>query len=157
MPSWIAIGVITFLGGFLSNSLITRREFQWFLSLRRPKWLTFEWAIPFIWTTIFICAASSAYLVWEKEPNSLNTWLFMGGYLALEAVTMSYTPALIKFRSLKLGTAIGGTGAVIGILLAIAVFPVSIWAALLLLPYVLWSPIGTYTTWVMVYLNPQTK
>jgi translocator protein len=153
MPSWIAIALITFLGGFLSNSLVTRREFQWFLSLRRPKWLTFEWAIPFIWITIFICAAASANLVWEKEPNSLNTWLFMGGYLILEAFTMAYTPVLIKSRSLILGTMIGGIGAVIGFLLAIAVLSVSFWAALLLLPYVLWSPVGTYTTWLMFYLN----
>jgi translocator protein len=153
MPAWIVIGFVTFLGGFLSNSLVTRREFQWFLSLRRPKWLTFEFAIPLIWITIFICAAASATLVWEKEPNRLNTWLFMAGYLVLEAFTVAYTPALIKSRSLKVGTVIGGTGALIGILLAIAVLPVSLWAALLLLPYVLWSPVGTYTTWVMFYLN----
>ncbi|MDP5339611.1 MAG: TspO protein, partial [Nodularia sp. (in: cyanobacteria)] len=25
----------------------------------------------------------------------------------------------------------------------------------LLVPYLLWSPIGTYTTWKMISLNPQ--
>jgi tryptophan-rich sensory protein len=53
------------------------------------------------------------------------------------------------------GTIIGGTGAVIGIILALLVFPISSWASLLLLPYILWSPIGTYTTWEMMQLNPE--
>ncbi|HBK65220.1 MAG TPA: TspO protein, partial [Cyanobacteria bacterium UBA11166] len=25
----------------------------------------------------------------------------------------------------------------------------------LLLPYIIWSPIGTYTTWAMIALNPE--
>ena len=50
---------------------------------------------------------------------------------------------------------IGGTGFVIALLLAIALLGISTSAALLLLPYLLWSPIGTYTTWEMGRLNPQ--
>jgi translocator protein len=41
------------------------------------------------------------------------------------------------------------------VLLAFSVFLVSVWASLLLVPYLLWSPIGTYTTWKMAQLNPQ--
>jgi tryptophan-rich sensory protein len=35
------------------------------------------------------------------------------------------------------------------------VFPVSSWAGILLLPYLIWSPIGTYVTWEMSHLNPR--
>lgn len=62
---------------------------------------------------------------------------------------------MLRLRSLKVGTIIGGTGAVIGIILALLVFPISSWASLLLLPYIIWSPIGTYTTWEMMQLNPE--
>ncbi len=79
----------------------------------------------------------------------------MGLYLLLEVVTIAYTPVMFRLRSLKIGTIIGGTGAVIGVLLTLLVLPVSGWAALLLVPYILWSPIGTYTTWEMMRLNPQ--
>jgi tryptophan-rich sensory protein len=79
----------------------------------------------------------------------------MGLYLLLELVTIAYTPVMFRLRSLKVGTIIGGTGAVIGIILALVVWPISIWASLLLLPYVIWSPIGTYTTWEMMKLNPE--
>ena len=79
----------------------------------------------------------------------------MGLYLLLEIATIAYTPVMFRLRSLKIGTIIGGIGFIISVILAIAVLPVSGWAALLLAPYLLWSPIGTYTTKVMTELNPQ--
>jgi tryptophan-rich sensory protein len=153
IKSWMVIGGVTLLVA-LGSGLITPRDARWFKRLRRPRWLTFEALIPVIWTVIFVCGAWSAYIVWEKEPGSLRTWLLMASYLLVEVVTCSYTAVMLRLHSLKVGTVIGGTGAVLGILLTIAVLTVSGWAALLLLPYIIWSPIGTYTTWEMIRLNP---
>jgi tryptophan-rich sensory protein len=153
IKSWMVIGAIALLVALAAN-FITPSDRKWFKRLRRPNWLFFEAAIPFIWTVIFICGAWSAYIVWEKDPGSSRTWLMMGFYLLLEIVTIAYTPVMFRLRSLKVGTIIGGTGAIIGILLTLAVLQISGWAALLLLPYVIWSPIGTYTTWEMMRLNP---
>jgi tryptophan-rich sensory protein len=55
---------------------------------------------------------------------------------------------------LKAGTILGGTGFLINLLLMISVFPISQWGTLLLVPYAIWSPIGTYTTAAMIPLNP---
>jgi len=150
----MVIGGVTFLVAFAS-SFVTPSERQWFRRLQRPRWLTFEAAIPLIWTVIFICGAWSAYIVWEHNPGTGTTWLMMGLYLLLEIFTIAYTPVMFRLRSLRIGTIIGGTGFIICLLVTIAVLPISIWAALLLLPYLLWSPIGTYTTWEMIHLNPQ--
>lgn len=149
----MVIGGVTLLVALGSN-LIKPRDIKWFKRLRRPRWLTFEAAIPVIWTVAFVCGAWSAYIVWEQDPGSPKTWLLMGFYLLVELVTVAFTPALLRLRSLKIGTIIGGTGAVLGALLALTVWSVSGWAALLLLPYVIWSPIGTFTTWQMMQLNP---
>ena len=138
----------------LTSNLIMPRDIKWFKRLQRPRWLTFEAAIPVIWITVFICGAWSAYIIWETEPGSVRTWLLMGAYLLLELITCAYTPVMLRLRSLKLGTIIGGTGAILGVLLTLAVLPISGWAAVLLLPYLAWSPIGTYTTWQMMHLNP---
>jgi len=153
IKSWMVIGGVTLLVGF-GSGLIRPRDVRWFARLRRPRWLTFEALIPVIWTVIFVCGAWSAYIVWEKDPGSTRTWLLMGLYLLLEVVTCSYTAVMLWVHSLKVGTIIGGTGAILGILLTLLVLPISGWAALLLLPYDLWSPIGTYTTWEMIQLNP---
>jgi tryptophan-rich sensory protein len=150
IKSWMAIGAVTFLIA-LGGNFITPNDVKWFKRLQRPSWLTFEFLIPFIWTTVFICGAWSAYIVWESQKS----WLLMGFYLLVELVTIAYNPMMLRLRSLKIGTIIGGIGAILGFILALIVLPISIWASLLLLPYVLWAPIGTYATWEIMKLNPE--
>jgi tryptophan-rich sensory protein len=153
IKSWMVIGAVALLVVALGGALVTPDGSRWFNRLQRPRWLTFEPAIPFIWTVIYICAAWSAYVVWESALGSRKTWLMLL-YLLLELVTTAYTPVLFRLRSLKVGTIIGGTGAFLSIILALLVLPISTWASLLLVPYMIWSPIGTYTTWEMMQLNP---
>lgn len=159
IKSWMVIGGVTILAALLISRLMTSRGIKWFKRLRRPSWLTFEAAIPIIWITIFICGAWSATLVWETlgktQAGRSQAWFLMGGYLLVELVTLAYTPVMMNLQSLKIGTAIGATGGLLALLLAIAVWQVSQTAAWLLVPYLLWSPIGTYTTWAMAQLNPQ--
>jgi translocator protein len=154
IKSWMVIGGVAFLVALAAN-LITPSDRQWFKRLQRPRWLTIEGAIPIIWTVIFICGAWSAYIIWEKNPRTTPTWLIMGLYLLLEIITIAYTPVMFRLRSLKVGTILGGSGFIISIFLILAVLRISGLAALLLFPYLLWSPIGTYTTWQMIGLNPQ--
>lgn len=154
IPSWLAIGVVTLAVPFTLNRLISSRDFRWFKRLRRPNWLTFEWAIPMIWTIVFICGAWSAYNVWEANPGKTSTWLLMGFYLLVETAISLYTLVMCKSRSLKIGAIVGGTGFFLGVVLAIIVLPISSNAFWLLVPYLLWSPVGTFVTWQMMQLNP---
>ena len=151
---WMIIAGVTLivaLGTFLARP----RDIPWAARLNRPNWLFFEPAIPFIWTVIFICGAGSAILVWQHDPGSLKTWLLMGLYLLVEILTVAYIPATLRTRSLAVGTFLGGAGFVLGAILTLLVWPLSQGAALLLVPYLLWSPIGTYTTRQMIDLNPE--
>ena len=143
IKSWMVIAAVTFLVALASN-LVTPDDIRWFRRLQRPKWLTFEAAIPIIWTIIFICGGWSAYIVWEADPGSAKTWWLMGFYLLVEVAIIAYNPVMLRLRSLQAGTIVGAIGSILGLILAIAVWPISIWATLLLLPYVIWSPIGTY-------------
>ncbi|MDC0832204.1 hypothetical protein CKA32_004829 [Geitlerinema sp. FC II] len=154
LPPWLFIAVVTVLVAIVTNRSLKPDDMRWFNRLQRPPWLTFEGAIPLIWTIVFIGGAWSAVLVWNADPGSLQTWVLMAYYLVLELVTLSYTLVMCRTRSLRVGTILGGTGAILSILLAIAVQPVSSVAAWLLFPYILWSPIGTYTTFAMVRYNP---
>jgi translocator protein len=153
IPSWLAIGAIAFLFAALLSRLSSRDQ-RWFKSLRRPRWLTFERAIPIIWILIFICGAVSANFSWQKQPGTASTWGLMGLYLALELVTLAYTPVMCRLQSLKAGTLLGAAGFVLGLLLFSLAMQHSTWAAGLLIPFLLWSPIGTYVTWDMMRLNP---
>jgi len=148
IKSWMVIGGVTFLVALLAN-VLRPRDIKWFLRLRRPQWLTFEPLIPVIWTVVFICGAWSAYIVWEATQN----WWLMAFYLLVEVTIVAYSPVTLWTHSLKAGTIVGGIGSLLGLILAFTVLPISGWAAALLIPYLIWSPIGTYTTWVMDRIN----
>lgn len=150
IPDWLVIGGVTIVIPFICNRFISSKDFRWFKRLRRPDWLTFEWAIPIIWTIVFICGAWSAYNVWEAS----SSWLLMSLYLLVNIAISLYTLVMCKTRSLKVGTIIGGTGFFLGAILALMVLPISTTAFWLLVPYLLWSPIGTLVTWQMMQLNP---
>jgi len=149
VPAWLVIAIVGIAIAVLSNRL-SARDIQWFQRLRRPTWLTFEVAIPLVWIVVFICGGWSAYIVWQRTQS----WLLMVGYMGLELLIMAYTPVMCKLRSLRVGTAIGGAGFVFGLLLAGPIAQVNLTALLLLLPYLLWSPVGTLITWQMIRLNP---
>lgn len=140
----------------LGSLLIRPRDIPWAARLDRPKWLFFEPAIPFIWTFIFVSGAISADLVWKQDPGSTQTWFLMGLYLLVQIVTVAYIPATLRLKSLTVGTVLGGVGTILGVVLLFAVQPISEMAALLLVPYLIWTPIGTYTTRRMIDLNPES-
>lgn len=149
----MVIGAVT-LAIALAANVIRPKDIKWFSRLRRPSWLTFEALIPVIWTIVFIAGAWSAYIVWEREPGSAQTWWLMGFYILLELLIVAYTPATLWTRNLIVGTVLGGLGSLLGLILALVLLlSVSGWAALLLVPYLVWSPIGTYTTWKMHQIN----
>jgi tryptophan-rich sensory protein len=126
-----------------------RAEFSWFLKLRRPAWLSFERWIPLIWIAIYACFYASALLAW-RSGNSL---VLQGGYLLLLVLVQSYTWLICRTRRLANGTRVGFAGWAWGVALALIVLDSSRSAALLLLPYLLWSPVGTVVTWQMQRLN----
>ncbi|MEI6065527.1 MAG: tryptophan-rich sensory protein [Pseudanabaena sp. ELA748] len=151
--TWLAIAVVCFVIGFILNRIFPA-DYKWFMRLRRPRWLTFEVAIPFIWIAIFICGITSATVLWEAQPATVNTWLLMGSYAIVEIAVLAYTPVMTRLRNVRAGALTGAIGFILGLLLTNQVWQISSLAGWLLVPYLLWSPIGTYVTWVMARLNP---
>jgi tryptophan-rich sensory protein len=151
--TWLAIAVVCFVIGFVLNQLFPA-DYKWFMRLRRPRWLTFERAIPFIWISIFICGITSATVLWEAQPATVNTWVFMASYAIVEIAVLAYTPVMTRLRNVRAGALTGAIGFILGVLLTNRVWQISSLAGWLLVPYLLWSPIGTYVTWVMARLNP---
>lgn len=157
MNAGIIIAIVTTLVSLGSFLIHPKEDIRWVKRLDLPRWLAIvEPAIPVIWTVIFTCGAISAWLVWRADPGSFKTWLILGFYLLVEVVTVAYIPVTLRLQSLAIGTVIGGLGAVLGYGLAIVVLPISPLAASLLLPYLLWSPIGTYATRELIDFNPES-
>ena len=147
MPA--ALLILLVMGAVVAGLNPNRAEFSWFLKLRRPAWLSFERWIPLIWIMIYACFYASALLAW-RSGNSLA---LQGGYLLLLVLVQSYTWLICRTRRLANGTRVGFAGWAWGVALALIVLDSSRSAALLLLPYLLWSPVGTVVTWQMQRLN----
>jgi benzodiazapine receptor len=147
MPAWLTILLVMVAVVALLNP--PREDWNWFLRLRRPAWLTFERWIPLIWSAIYACFYASALLCWNAGGGLGR----MGGYLVLLVLVQSYTWLIGRTRRVASGTVAGFAGWVWGVALALVTVPVSPLAALLLVPFLLWSPVGTFVTWRMQGLN----
>lgn len=141
----ILLVIVAVVGGLNPS----REQFAWFMRLRRPAWLTFEGLIPLIWLAIYACFYASAWIAWHASGN----WGWMAGYLGLLLLVQSYTWVICRTRRLSNGTAVGLAGWAWGVALALVVLERSATAAGLLLPYLLWSPLGSWITWQMQRLN----
>jgi translocator protein len=149
MPAWLTILLVMGLTIAVLNP--SRQQFAWFLRLRRPRWLTFERWIPLIWSVVYLCFYASALLRWQVGGATAS--LTMAAYLVLLVLVQSYTLLICRTRRLAWGTAAGLAGWLWGLGLALALLAVSRPASLLLVPFLLWSPIGTFVTWRMQKLN----
>ena len=149
MPAWLTILLV--MGLTIAVLTPSRQQFAWFLRLRRPRWLTFERWIPLIWSVIYLCFYASALLRWQVGGTTAS--LTMAAYLVLLVLVQSYTLLICRTRRLIWGTAAGLAGWFWGLGLALALLAASRPASLLLVPFLLWSPIGTFVTWRMQKLN----
>ena len=147
MPAWLTILLV--MAAVVAMLNPGREDWAWFLRLRRPAWLTFERWIPLIWSAIYACFYASALLTWNGGGGPGR----MAGYLGLLVLVQSYTWLIGRTRRVASGTVAGFAGWVWGIALALVTAPVSAAAALLLVPFLLWSPVGTFVTWRMQGLN----
>jgi tryptophan-rich sensory protein len=147
MPAWLTILLVMVAVVALLNP--GREDWAWFLRLRRPAWLTFERWIPLIWSAIYACFYASVLLCWNAGGGPWR----IAGYLVLLVLVQSYTWLIGRTRRVASGTVAGFAGWVWGVALALVTLPVSALAALLLVPFLLWSPVGTFVTWRMQGLN----
>jgi len=138
--------VIIIVGRFLNPS---NKEFAWFMNLNRPAWLDFERFIPLIWIFIYGCFYFSTLTAWYRSWN-LSLMLL---YLILLLLVQSYTLVICKQKSIKNGTLIAFAGWLWGVILFTQIIQISIISAVLLIPFLLWSPIGTFVTWQMQKIN----
>jgi tryptophan-rich sensory protein len=151
---WIIVTVSTAI--LVIGNLLSSLQDTWFQNLIRPDWLTFEFLIPFIWIFIWICTTISAIIVWEKAEKR-DAKLFIILYALVAILTSAYRPVVVELRSLIGGLIVGGLATLIVYILAFSVRKISPKASLLLLPYSLWGPIGTYITWILIDLNSVTQ
>jgi tryptophan-rich sensory protein len=124
----------------LSASLFTRSALsEWYINLNKPFFTPPDWLFGPVWTVLYLLMALSALLVWNKGLTNAVVRIALVLYLLQLILNFLWTPIFFVLRMpffafieiLLLWTAI---------VLTILVFArVSTAAALLLVPYILWT------------------
>ncbi len=139
-----------------SGSTLTADSVRgWYLTLNRPPGVPPNWVFPVVWTTLYVMMGTAAWLVWrapgvaaEQRGGALRLW---GWQLLANAL---WTPAFFGLQRPLLGLAVL---AVLLPLIGLAMrgfLALDRRAALLMLPYLLWSLYATYLNLGFWWLNP---
>jgi tryptophan-rich sensory protein len=148
------VGLCLLVGA--SGSTLTADSVRgWYLTLNRPPGVPPSWVFPVVWTTLYVMMGTAAWLCWrapgvaaEQRGGALRLW---GWQLLANAL---WTPAFFGLQRPLLGLVV--LAALLPLIgLAIRAFlPLDRRAALLMLPYLLWSLYATYLNLGFWWLNP---
>ena len=126
----------------------------WYFSLKQPDWKPPDWAFGVIWTIIFILSALAwmtalSYAASQVQKNRLNWLFFLNGFL-------NVLWSILYFRMHRPDWSLIEAFFLWGSVLAIifVMWPLRKFAALLMLPYLIWVTIAMRLNWETIVLNP---
>jgi len=144
---------LTFSAAFI-GSLFTREAIpDWYANLNKPSFTPPNWLFGPVWTILYLLMALSAFIVWQKGLANPAVRIALTIYLLQLILNALWSviffglkmPWLSFIEILLLLTAIGLT------ILSFA--RVSITAALLLVPYILWVSFAAVLNFFIWILN----
>ncbi len=138
----------------LFGSLITSGSVaSWYKTIKLPSWTPSGGVIGAVWTFLFILAATSALLVWNKIPHGSRVNLIIALFIVNAFLNVGWS--YLFFGKHLIGTAVFEAAllALSVLALIVAIWPVHVSAAALLIPYFLWASFATYLTYSVWLLN----
>lgn len=119
------------------GSIFTYRSVDtWYNTLEKPSWNPPKWLFGPVWSLLYFLMAISGWLAWKAGSGYWGTvmWLY-GGQLILNAAWSG-----LFFGLKKVGTALIEIILLLTVIIIyiITTWPVSVWAAVLFIPYAIW-------------------
>lgn len=153
--SWVSVVVIVTavaVVAILGSNFSERGE--WYSNLNKPSIQPPDWVFPIVWNTIFILAVLSLVLVWNSKPHTKRTYWFIG--IALLNGAMNVAWSFFFFERHMIRVAVWDAAAICASVIAMIItsWRISRFAALLFVPYAVWTAFATYLTWEIMQLNP---
>lgn len=153
--SWVSLlpfVVVCFTAAGI-GSLVTNSSVKtWYSQLNRPAWTPPNWIFAPVWTTLYLMMAISAWLVWRGWNWSAARFalVLFGIQLALNILW-----SVVFFGWRKVGPAFAEILLLWMMIIAttVAFYPLSLLAAWLLLPYVVWVAFASYLNFRIWQMN----
>lgn len=136
------------IGSFFTNTSVN----TWYPQLRRPEWTPPNWIFGPLWKALYGMMAISAWLVWRTAD-----WPVARSALSLFAIQLALNPvwSVVFFGLRRVGAAFAEILLLwmMVIATAVAFLPLSLLAAWLLLPYVVWVAFASYLNFRIWQMN----
>lgn len=148
-----AVGVCL-LAGAVGSLFTTPAIPTWYATLVKPALNPPSWVFGPVWTVLYILMGIALYLVWIKgwERKDVKVAMAIFGVQLILNVLWSYlffglqSPFLALIEIVLLWIAI--------LMTILAFYRVSVPAAVLLVPYILWVTFASYLNYGIYVLNP---
>lgn len=123
---------------------------DWYEGLEKPSWTPPDWAFPVVWMTLYIMIGTAGWISWQQSGLSTAT-LFWGAQLVFNAAW-----SWLFFGLRRMDWAFVDVSL---LWLSVAAFiyfvwPISLAAALLFIPYLAWVTIAASLNKRVWDLNP---
>lgn len=125
---------------------------DWYTSLEKPSWQPPSWVFGPVWSTLYALMGVAAWLVWKKAGFSGATAALTLFFVQL-GLNLAWSGLFFALQAPVL--ALGGLVLLWAAILATAVLFLrhSTWAALLMVPYLLWVTFAGALNTAIVFLN----
>jgi len=123
---------------------------EWYERLEKPGWTPPNWAFPVVWTVLFLMIGAAGWIVWRLDGFGLATSLW------LAQLVFNAAWSYLFFGIKRMDWALADAGALwlsIAAFIAVA-WPISITAALLFVPYLVWVTVAFALNRSVWALNP---
>ena len=138
-----------FIGSFFTFSSIP----TWYKNLKKPSFAPPNWVFAPVWITLYTLMGISAFLVLRVDLSSQSVQLALLIFGIQLALNVLWSFVFFRLRSL-LGGLVTIAFLWIAIFLTILSFlNISLLAALLLVPCILWSSIAAFLNYSILVLN----
>ncbi len=150
--NYLAIPYLAVLA-FMFGGILTSGGIDWYHTLVLPSWNPDAGVIALIWALIYVLAAWSLLIIWNKAPRDSRFFVSMAGFALCTFTNLVWS---VLFFQLHLLSASVWCALLLGVLtlgLATLIYPRSQQAAFLLVPYSAWVLFAAYLTYIVAALN----
>jgi tryptophan-rich sensory protein len=152
----IIVAIATTLTLLLVGALSTTVG-QWYRDLHKPPWNPPDWVFGPAWTLILGLAAWAGVLAWSHATGPAEHWRIVGLFAANILLHALWSPLFFNLRrpDWALVEVPFLWASIVALIIGLA--PLSPFAGVLMLPYLLWVSFAAFLNLTIVRLNPRGR
>ncbi|MCW2307797.1 TspO/MBR family protein [Rhodobium gokarnense] len=122
---------------------------DWYARLDKPRWNPPNWVFPVVWTPLYALIAVAGWMVWNEAGPSL----VMVVWFAQLLLNGTWSWMFFGKRRMDWGMMnVSALWVLVALFIALA-WPISMWAALMFAPYLVWVSAAALLNWQVWQMN----